>query len=143
MSDDNKQVFRLSLEERHANPNRVFSFKFPKEQRAQNARKWLESVEMDFYEEQQKEVPLWEIIAAIAEELEFGKPSVLMNEKRMLHVVLKRMESLEGLVRDIADRDPIVVQGAVNSRRSNGDTDIDDDFINGMLDDFENLGDRE
>ena len=102
MNDDKKQTFRRSLEDRHTDPNRVWSFKFPSHQRAQEARKWLQDVEAEFYEQHQRDVPLWEIIAAIAEELEYGKPSVLMSDKKMLHVVLKRLSNMESVLKDIA-----------------------------------------
>lgn len=139
---DSKAKYRLTLEERHNNPSRVFSFKFPKNARAQDTRKWLESVEADFYNEEQREVPLWEIIAAIAEHMQHGKISPFDTEKRMIHVVMKRLESMEGLLSDIASRDPVIYQQATEAHAAKTGERIESDFISSMLDDFDNVGER-
>lgn len=142
MSSNSKQVFRHSLDKRHDNPNRVFSIKFPSHERAQQARKWLEETETRFYEEEARSVPLWEIIAAIAEHMQYGKVSPFDTEKRMMHIVLKRLESMEGVLKDIAERDPVVYQQASQAHTERTGEDIEDDFIGAMFDDFDNLGGR-
>lgn len=141
MSD--KQPFRLTLEKRHNDPRRVFSFRFKlDDEEHQKARKLLEEWELHYFNETGEDVSMAEIIKDLIIDTEYSRPSPRMDDRRLSNMLLKRMESLEGLVRDIASRDPIIVQGAMSARRDNGDSEIDDDFIGGMFDDFDNTGGR-
>jgi hypothetical protein len=144
MADEKKKRFRASLEERRRDPKRVFSFKFTQsDERHQKARKILEDWEAEFVKEHGIESPLAEIITLIILEREYGAPQPMVSEKRMLDLVLKRMGSMEEMLKDIYERDPVIVQGAINAyKERNGEDEIEDDFIGGMLGDFDNIEGR-
>lgn len=142
MADDKKKNFRLSLEERHNDPRRVWSWRFKlDDERQQQARKKLEQWELQYFDQTGEEVSLSEIITDIVLDLEYGRPSPRMDEKRISNMILQRLQTLETLVQDIAEREPVVMQGAVENYKTKGG-EIEDDFISNMLDDFDNTGGR-
>lgn len=142
--EEKKRPYRASNEERRKNPKRVFSFKFTqKDQRHQKARELLEAWEAEYMAEYGMESPLAEIFTALIIEHEYGAPKPLVTEKRMMDIVMKRLDDMGGMLKDIYERDPVIVQGAIEAyKERNGGEEIEDDFIGGMFDDFENTGGR-
>lgn len=142
--EEKKRRYKATLEERARDPKRVFSFKFTQDdQRHQEARKLLEEWERMFIEERGIDSPLPEIFTILILEREYGAPQPMVSEKRMMDLVLKRLNGMEEMLKDIYERDPVIVQGAIESyRERNAEEEIDDDFLKGMADDFDNIGGR-
>jgi hypothetical protein len=141
--EEKKRPYRASLTQRHNNPKRTFSFKFTqKDLRHQKARGLLEEWEKQFIEQSGMESPLAEIITILILEREYGAPQPMISEKRMMDLVLKRLNGMEEMLKDIYERDPVIVQGAIEAYKERQSEEIDSDFIGGMFDDFDNTGGR-
>ena len=128
--------FRKSLEEKHQQPRRVFSVRFSTDdKRQQLARKTLESWELEYRDNHGIEAPLPHILTDMIHDYEFGKPSPMMTDKRLMNIVLTQLETMQTLLKAIHEREPSIVQQVIAD--SDGDT-IDMGFIDNMFDDFGN-----
>lgn len=140
MSKDKE--WRKKLEDRHADTRRVWSWRFRlDDDKQQEAKKILEEWERHYYEEAGEEVPLSEMMTDLILDMEYSRPSPRMNERRLTNMLIKRMERLEGLIQDIAQRNPMAFSESVQHQRDSEEG-IDDDFAEGFWDDFENTGGR-
>lgn len=142
MADKEKRRNR-SREEQKQDPRRVFSFRFSLgDERQMEARRILERWEDTYIDEHGVESPLPDIITELILGYEFGQPKPMNTEKRLLNLMSKRMDDMLQLIQAIAEREPVAFQEARTSQRQQQGSELDDDFLNDMLEDFNNTGSR-